>query len=81
MEALSLAATVLPRSPKDPTYADKDLALLKKLSDAGMLEPYILLNAPDAGSARDYLAYRKNNRNRLEAYLGQFVVPPAPAKP
>jgi tetratricopeptide (TPR) repeat protein len=79
-EALSLAAKVLPNSPQDSAYNDPDLALLKKLSDAGMLEPYILLSAPDAGIAQDYVSYREQNRSRLEGYLGQFVVPPAPPR-
>jgi tetratricopeptide (TPR) repeat protein len=80
-EALSLAAKMLPKSEKDAAYTDSNLAQLKKLSDAGMLEPYILLNAADQGIAQDYPVYREQNRVRLEAYLSQFVVPPAPAKP
>jgi hypothetical protein len=80
-EALSLAAKILPKSDKDPAYTDPSLVLLKKLSDAGMLEPYILLNAADQGIAQDYAAYRAQNRSKLEAYLSQFVVPATPPTP
>jgi hypothetical protein len=59
--------------PKDP-----DLALLLKLSEAGLLEPYVLLSAPDEGITRDYDNYRQENRAKLENYLSEFVVPPAP---
>jgi hypothetical protein len=46
-----------------------------------MIEPYVLLNGADQGIAQDYPAYRSRNRNRLEGYLSDFVVPPAPSKP
>jgi hypothetical protein len=60
---------------------DPDLALLKRLLDANVIEPYVLLNAADQGIAQDYTAYRERNRSRLEDYLSQFVVPSPPAKP
>jgi tetratricopeptide (TPR) repeat protein len=60
--------------PKDP-----DMLLLLKLSQAKMIEPYVLLNAADAGIAQDYDAYREKNRSTLETYLSDFVVPPAPS--
>lgn len=83
-EALSVAATVLLENsgkqgkkkselPKDP-----DLALLLKLSSASMIEPYVLLSAADEGISHDYEAYRQQNRAKLEQYLSDFVVPPAP---
>ncbi|MGA8366601.1 MAG: tetratricopeptide repeat protein [Candidatus Acidiferrales bacterium] len=61
--------------------ADADLDLLVKIYQADMIEPYVLLSAPDEGIAKDYEAYREKNRSKLEQYLGQFVVPPAPPKP
>ena len=57
---------------------DSDLLLLLKLKRANMIEPYVLLGAADEGIARDYDAYREKNRSALEAYLNDFVVPPAP---
>jgi|SRR5271170_765564 len=65
-----------PSAPPDP-----DLALLIKIYQAGMVEPYVLLNAADEGISRDYDGYREGNRAKLEQYLGQFVVPPVPQKP
>jgi len=56
--------------PKDPS-----LILLLKLHQAKMLEPYVLLNAADKGIAQDYDAYREKNRDKLEQYLSEFVVP------
>jgi len=60
-------------SPKDPS-----LVLLLKLHQAGMIEPYVLLSDADDGIAHDYNGYREKNRQKLEQYLSEFVVPPAP---
>lgn len=57
--------------PKDP-----NLILLLKLYQAKMIEPYVLLDAADAGIAQDYAGYREKNREKLEQYLNEFVVPP-----
>lgn len=58
---------------------DPDLLLLLKLHQANMIEPYVLLSAADEGIAQDYDSYRTKNRSRLEAYLSDFIVPPAPS--
>jgi hypothetical protein len=57
-----------------------DLAVLLKLSETKMIEPYVLLSAPGQGIVRDYEAYREQNRSKLKEYLSEFIVPPAPAK-
>ncbi len=54
---------------------DPDLALLLKLDDAGLIEPYVLIAAPDEGIAQDYPAYRAANRDKIRRYLDEFVVP------
>ncbi len=51
-----------------------DLAALKALSNAGLLEAYILLARADAEIKIDYAAYRQNNREKLKRYLAEFVV-------
>jgi tetratricopeptide (TPR) repeat protein len=82
-DALAVAASVLKGSSKKKKSSvpkDPDLALLLKLSDAGLLEPYVLLSAADEGITRDYAAYRQENRAKLESYLSAFVVPPAPKR-
>lgn len=80
-DALSQAAKMLPQSVQAADLGDPNLALLKRLADSNMIEPYVLLNGADQGIAQDYVAYRAQNRGRLEEYLSQFVVPPAPQKP
>lgn len=47
---------------------------LMKLKDAGLIEPYILFVRPDEGIGRDYLAYRKANRDKLRQYWLKIVV-------
>jgi len=84
-DCLNLAATVFLESAqsKKKTLAvpkDPDLATLLRLKQAEMIEPYVLLNAADNGIAQDYAAYREKNRGKLEQYLSEFIVPPAPAK-
>ncbi len=82
-EALNTAAAVLKelnaKSKPAAETVDPSLVLLLELHQAGMIAPHILLSAADQGIARDYAAYRAKNRERLEAYLKKFVVPPVPA--
>lgn len=85
-DALTSAATVwkelneADKKPASTLPGDPLLLTLVKLHRSGMIEPYVLLNAADAGIAQDYAAYREKNRGKLEEYLSTFVVPPAPVK-
>jgi tetratricopeptide (TPR) repeat protein len=79
VDALGQAAKVMAAEKPEVIAGDPDLKLLKKIADAKMFEPYVLLSVPDHGIAIDYIAYREKNRGRLEEYLSQFVVPVAPA--
>jgi len=83
-EALEMAAKgwAAPDAKGDPSAkgADPDLDLLAKIHAAGMIEPYVLINGADQGIATDYPGYRDNNRDKLEQYVGQFIVPPTPPK-
>jgi tetratricopeptide (TPR) repeat protein len=63
---------------KKPEKLNADLAALVRFNKAGLLEPYILLNAADAAIARDYEGYRKDHRDVLIRYLDEVVVPPVP---
>ncbi len=47
---------------------------LLKLSDAGLLEAYILFARADEGIARDYGTYRAANRDKLRRYWNEFVI-------
>jgi len=83
-QALNIAALGVSndskKQKKPPT--DPDLALLVRLYDAKMLEPYVLISAADRDIAmNDYVPYREQHRDQLEAYLSQFIVPPTPPKP
>ena len=82
-QALSTAAAVVSGGEKDTQakkITDPDLAILLELYRARMIEPYVLLSAADQGISQDYDGYRARHRDKLEAYLNQFVVPPAPAR-
>jgi hypothetical protein len=47
---------------------------LIELYDKGLLEPYILLAIPDAGIAKDHVAYLEKNRDKLRQYVMEYVV-------
>jgi len=47
---------------------------VKRLSEAGFLEAYILFVRPDEGIARDYAAYRAANRDKLRRYWLEVVI-------
>lgn len=83
-EALTAAAQVLEKLKADVKTAklvteNPSAALLLKLQQAGLLDPYVLFSLGDDGIAKDYSAYRARNRDKLEAYMDKFVVPPAPS--
>jgi tetratricopeptide (TPR) repeat protein len=82
-EALTAAAKVVEKLKADPKtaklVADNPAALLLKLHEAGLIDPYVLFSLGDDGIAKDYLAYRAKNRDKLETYMDKFVMPPAPA--
>ena len=83
-EALSAAAKVLEKLKADTKTAklveDNPAALLLKLRAAGLIDPYVLFSLGDDGIAKDYVAYRAQNRDKLKTYMDKFVMPPAPAK-
>jgi len=62
----------------DPRKQGASMAALKKLNAEGLLEPFILLSNADAGLAEDYPAYRDAHRDRLIAYLDEYLVPAVP---
>jgi hypothetical protein len=84
-EALTAAAKVLEKLKADTKtarlLADNPAALLLNLHEAGLIDPYVLFSLGDDDIAKDYVAYRAKNREKLETYMDKFVMPPAPAKP
>jgi tetratricopeptide (TPR) repeat protein len=57
---------------------DPALAALLKLSDADLLEPFVLISKPDAGIAQDYPAYRDAHREKVAEYLNEWIIHPLP---
>jgi tetratricopeptide (TPR) repeat protein len=47
---------------------------LIKLNDAGQLEAFVLFARPDEGIVRDYVAYRRDNREKLRRYWLEVVI-------
>lgn len=85
-EALTGAANVLEKLKEDAKSAKQfaenpSTGLLLKLHEAGLIDPYVLFSLGDDDIAKDYFPYRAKNRDKLEAYMDEFVMPPAPAKP
>jgi tetratricopeptide (TPR) repeat protein len=53
---------------------DVSLHNLIKLYESGFLEAYVLYARADAGIARDYVAYRASNRDKLRRYWLEVVI-------
>jgi tetratricopeptide (TPR) repeat protein len=73
-EALSDVVSVLKERKIDRNQLDESLRNLLDLSDAGMLDCWILINGADQGVAQDYDSYRKDHRQLLHDYLAKFVI-------
>jgi tetratricopeptide (TPR) repeat protein len=58
---------------KNIKQLDPSLTNLVKLSDDGLLEPFILYALVDEGISHDYPGYRKANRDKLRRYLMEYV--------
>ncbi len=76
--ALKTTVTVLKESlngtKKTVKKLNPQLAKLIKLSDDGLLEPYILLAMTDRGIFQDYAPYLKANRDKLHRYVVEYVL-------
>jgi tetratricopeptide (TPR) repeat protein len=73
-EALNSVVSVLKSNKADRNQLDESLRNLLDLSDAGMLDCWILINGADQGIAQDYPAYRQDHRQLLDDYLAKFVI-------
>lgn len=83
-EALTAAAKVMEKLKGDTKTAklvadNPSAELLLKLHEASLVDAYVLFSLGDEGIAKDYLAYRSENRDKLETYMDKFVMPPVPA--
>jgi tetratricopeptide (TPR) repeat protein len=78
-EADALRLMVLALSQPDAVgQHDPSLAELVKISHAGFIEPFALLNRADAEIVEDYPGYRTAHRDLVVRYFDEFVVPKAP---
>ena len=63
---------------KEIHQLDPALAILVKLSDEGLLEPYILISRADKGISQDYPAYRDAHREKIRQYITEWITHPTP---
>jgi len=66
------------KKKKSKVDSDPVLAELVKIDQAGLMEPFVLLNRADADIAKDYEAYRDANRDKIMRYMDEIVVPKTP---
>lgn len=66
------------REDKSIKTLDPELAMLKKISDEGLLEPFILISHADQGIAQDYDAYRNAHRDKVAQYINEWIIHFAP---
>ncbi|HKP47924.1 MAG TPA: tetratricopeptide repeat protein [Pyrinomonadaceae bacterium] len=50
------------------------LAALVKLNDADLLEPFVFFTRADQGITRDYVEFRRANREKLRRYWAEIVI-------
>lgn len=62
---------------KEIKQLDPALASLVKLSDEGLLEPFILISKADDGITKDYAGYRDSHRDKIAQYISEWIIQPA----
>ena len=72
--ALSVVASTIEEKKIHKDKLDDSLRNLLEVSDAGMLDCWILINGADEGITQDYPAYRDAHRQLLHDYIARFVV-------
>ncbi|MGO9084038.1 MAG: tetratricopeptide repeat protein [Candidatus Sulfotelmatobacter sp.] len=78
-DSLHLMVEILSR-PENLPRLDASLAALVKIDQAGLIEPFALLNRADGEIAQDYAPYRSAHRDTLYRYFDEYVVPKAPPR-
>jgi tetratricopeptide (TPR) repeat protein len=72
--ALTMVVNDIKEKKIEPSKLDESLRNLVEVSDAGMLDCWILISGADDGIAKDYDAYRTGHRQLLHDYVERFVV-------
>jgi tetratricopeptide (TPR) repeat protein len=75
-ESIRAALAVLKEQKIAPDKLDVTWRLLQEIEEDGMLECWILLDNPDQGVARDYVAFREGHRDLMRAYVAKYDVHP-----
>lgn len=77
-EASALRAVVesirLQQKEKKIKQLNPSLAMLVRLENDGLLEPYILLARPDQGIAQEYADFRRTSIDKLRRYVVEYVL-------
>jgi len=73
-EAIHTALSVLKEQKVPQDKLDATWKSLLAIDADGMLECWILLDAPDQGIAQDYVAYRAKHRDLMHAYIAKYDV-------
>jgi tetratricopeptide (TPR) repeat protein len=79
-DALRTVLAGIDKKARQSKDLDPGLATLLKLDQQGELEAYILLVKSDEGIARDYASYLREHRDRLRAYVVDWVLSGGQAK-
>lgn len=74
--AIRMMLTVASEQKLADDKLSPSLRLLKELDSKGLLEAWVLLDHPDQGIAQDYIAYRKEHRDKLAQYIAQYDLHP-----
>jgi tetratricopeptide (TPR) repeat protein len=80
-DSLHLMVTVLLEQKdfeKKKSALDPSILELVKIDQAGLLDPFVLLNRADNDIVRDYLPYRVAHRDTIYRYFDEYVVPKTP---
>jgi tetratricopeptide (TPR) repeat protein len=74
--ALHSVLSILKEKKVPDSKLDATLKSLIAIDKDGMLDCYILLDAPDQGIAQDYVAYRKDHRDLMAQYIAKYDIHP-----
>jgi hypothetical protein len=76
--ALSSVVSILKEKKTKPENLDESLRNLLEVSNAGLLDCWILISGGDNDTAQDYVAYRDEHRQLMHDYLDRFLVHAGP---
>lgn len=71
----AVEAIVQGLKPKEKTNLDPALKTLLELDAKDLVAAYVLIARPDNDIAQEYVAYRKEHRDKLKRFLDEYVFP------